>query len=210
MYRPAFFREDRLDVMHALIRKHTLATLVTAGSNGLMANHIPFLLDATPSGNGTLRAHLARANDQLVDLREGTETLVIFQGPDSYVSPSWYASKAEHHQVVPTWNYATVHCWGTPRVHDDATWLREQIGALTATHEQNRAEPWAVTDAPEPFVASQIKAIVGLEIPISRIEGKWKVSQNRPEKDRAGVVEGLRALGDDVMADLVTDRGLRK
>jgi transcriptional regulator len=207
MYRPPLFREDRIEVLHALIRAHPLGTLVTAGAGGLMANHIPCLIDAGTGGNGTLRAHLARANDQLVALREGAEMLVIFQGPQAYVSPSWYASKAEHHKVVPTWNYATVHAWGTPIVHDDAAWLRDQIGALTASQERRRAAPWAVEDAPEDFVASQIAAIVGVEIPILRIEGKWKVSQTRPEQDRRGVAEGLRALGDVAMAQLVTERG---
>jgi transcriptional regulator len=207
MYRPPLFREDRIEVLHALIRAHPLGTLVTAGAGGLMANHIPFLVDTTETGNGTLRAHLARANDQLVALREGAEALVVFQGPQAYVSPSWYASKAEHHKVVPTWNYAMVHAWGTPIVHDEPAWLRDQIGALTASQERRRAAPWAVEDAPEDFVASQIKAIVGVEIPILRIEGKWKVSQNRPEADQSGVVEGLREIGDEAMAQLVIERG---
>jgi transcriptional regulator len=207
MYRPALFREDRREVLHALIRNHPLATLVTAGPHGLMANHIPFLLDPSEAGNGVLRAHLARANDQLAELRAGAEALVIFHGPDSYITPSWYASKAEHGKVVPTWNYATVHAWGTPVVHDDPAWLRGQIGALTASQEQLRDAPWAVEDAPEEFIAGQIKAIVGVEIPIARIEGKWKVSQNRPEPDRRGVVAGLSQDGDDVMAGLVAERG---
>ncbi|MDR3469200.1 MAG: FMN-binding negative transcriptional regulator [Xanthobacteraceae bacterium] len=207
MYRPALFREDRPKVLQALIRNHPLATLVTAGPRGLMANHIPFLLEATDAGNGILRAHLARANDQLAELHAGTEALVIFQGPDSYVTPSWYASKVEHGKVVPTWNYATVHAWGTPIVHDDPVWLRDQIGALTVSQEQRRAAPWAVEDAPEEFVAAQIRAIVGVEIPIARIEGKWKVSQNRPEQDRRSVVAGLSQDGDDVMAGLVAERG---
>jgi transcriptional regulator len=207
MYRPPAFREDRLDVLHALIRAHPLGTLVTAGPHGLMANHIPFLVDADATGNGTLRAHLARANDQLAALRDGAETMVIFQGPDAYVTPSWYASKVEHQKVVPTWNYATVHAWGTPIVHDEAPWLRQQIGALTASQEARREHPWAVEDAPADFVAAQIRAIVGVEIPIARIEGKWKVSQNRPEADQRGVAAGLRELGDEAMAQLVTDRG---
>jgi transcriptional regulator len=207
MYRPAAFREDRLEVMHALIREHALGTLVTAGPQGLQANHIPCLIDPAASRNGTLLAHLARANEQLVALRDGAETLVIFQGPASYVTPSWYASKAEHHKVVPTYNYVTVHAWGTPRVHDDAVWIRDQIGRLTAAHEQSRVTPWAVEDAPEDFIAAQMRAIVGVEIPIARIEGKWKVSQNRPAADREGVAAGLREIGDTAMAELVTARG---
>ena len=209
MYRPPLFREDRLDVLHTAISHHPLATLVTAGANGLMANHIPFLINPAGSANGVLRAHLARANDQLVDLRAGAEALVIFQGPETYITPSWYASKAEHGKVVPTWNYVAVHAWGTPTVFDDPAWLRQQIGDLTAKQESSREQPWAVSDAPDDFVASQIKGIVGLEIPIARIEGKWKVSQNRPQADRNSVVDGLRELGPEAaaMAQQVIERG---
>ena len=209
MYRPPLFREDRLDVLHAAISHHPLATLVTAGAHGLMANHIPFLINPAGSANGVLRAHLARANDQLVDLRAGAEALVIFQGAESYVTPSWYASKAEHGKVVPTWNYVAVHAWGTPTVFDDPAWLRQQIGDLTAKQESPRTQPWSVSDAPDDFVASQVKGIVGLEIPIARIEGKWKVSQNRPQADREGVADGLRELGPEAaaMAQIVIERG---
>lgn len=199
MYRPPAFREDRLDVLHGAIRAHPLATLATIGPEGLTANHIPFLIEE--GGDfGVLRAHLARANGQLEALRAGAEALVIFQGPQAYVSPSWYATKAQSHKVVPTWNYVAVHCWGRPRVIDDAGWIRGQIGRLTLSQEQGRAEPWTVEDAPADFVAAQIKGIVGLEIPIARIEGKWKASQNRTDADRAGVAA---ALDDHPMADLV-------
>jgi transcriptional regulator len=199
MYRPHHFREDRIEVLHAAIRAHPLATLVTAGPAGLQANHIPFLIE--DGGRfGVLRAHLARANEQLAALREGADTLVVFQGPQAYVSPSWYATKAETHKVVPTWNYVAVHCWGAPRVIDDAGWLRGLIGRLTEAQEQRRAEPWAVEDAPEDFIAAQIKGIAGLEIPIDRLEGKWKASQNRSDADRAGVAAGL---GEHAMAGLV-------
>ncbi len=206
MYQPPAFREDRLDVQHDLIRAHPLGLLITAGPGGLVANPIPFLVAAAPPF-GVLRAHLARANPQLDDLRAGAACLVVFQGPQHYVTPSWYASKAEHGRVVPTWNYATVHAWGTPLVHDEAPWLRRQIEDLTDRSEQARAQPWAVDDAPADFVAGQIKGIVGLEIPIARIEGKWKVSQNRPPADRAGVVAGLQAQGAIDMAGLVAGRG---
>lgn len=199
MYRPHPFREDRPDVLHALIRAHPLGTLVTAGADGLTANHIPFLIEADGE-LGVLRAHLARANGQLEALRAGAPALVIFQGPEAYVSPSWYATKAQSHKVVPTWNYVAVHCWGRPRVIDDPAWLRAQIGRLTASQEAGRAEPWAVEDAPEDYIAAQIRGIAGLEIPIDRIEGKWKASQNRSEADRAGVAAGL---GDHPMAGLV-------
>jgi len=208
VYRPPAFREDRLDVLHALIRANPLAMLVTAGEGGLMANPIPFLIDPEGAEKGLLRAHLAKANDQIAALRSGTEALVLFQGPEAYVTPSWYPSKQEHGKVVPTWNYVTVHAWGTPRVIDDPDWLRGQIGALTAAQEAQRSHPWAVGDAPADFIGAQIKGIVGLEIPVERIEGKWKVSQNRPAADRHGVIDGLRAGRPEqaLMADLVAER----
>jgi transcriptional regulator len=207
MYQPPAFREDRPDVMHALIRAHPLGLLITA-TPGLEANLIPFLVDPEPSPNGTLRGHLARANQQWRALAEGAECLVVFQGPQAYVTPSWYATKRETGKVVPTWNYATVHAWGRPSVFEDPAWLHRQVTAQTESREASRAAPWAVSDAPEAFVASQLKGIVGLEIPISRLEGKWKVSQNRPEADRAGVVEGLRGTegADPDMAALVAER----
>jgi transcriptional regulator len=207
MYQPPHFREDRLEVQHELIRRHPLGLLVTAGAGGLMANPIPFLIYPDESDLGTLRAHVARGNPQWRELGAVGECLVVFQGPHSYVSPSWYATKQETGKVVPTWNYVTVHAWGRPRVVEDAGWLRRQLDDLTASQENRRAPPWAVGDAPEPFIASQIKGIVGIEIPVARIEGKWKVSQNRPASDRAGVESGLAGEGDDAMAALVRERG---
>lgn len=192
MYQPPHFREDRLDVQHRLIITHSLGLLVTAGPGGLQANNIPFLVDPAASERGTLRAHLARANPQLAELAAVNECLVVFQGPQRYISPSLYPTKQETGKVVPTWNYITVHAWGTPRVIDDAGWIHQQVDDLTRHKEDTRAKPWQVADAPEPFVAAQLKGIVGLEIPIARIEGKWKVSQNRPAIDQAGVVAGLR------------------
>ena len=205
MYRPALFREDRLDVLHGLIQAHPFAQLVTAGRQGLQANPLPMLIDPQASPNGTLRGHLARGNDQVAALRKAKRALVIFQGPQAYVSPAWYLSKAEHGKVVPTWNYVAVHAWGAPRIIDDPAWLRRLVGDLTERHECGRPNPWSVSDAPEDFIAAQFKAIVGIEIPIDRIEGKWKVSQNRSEPDRRGVAEGLRAEGDETMADLVEE-----
>jgi transcriptional regulator len=209
MYQPALFREDRLEVQHDLIRQHPLGLLITAGPSGLLANPMPFLIDPGASARGTLRAHLARANDQWKDLRETGECLVVFQGPQEYVTPSWYATKAETGKVVPTWNYATVHAWGRAEVIEDPDWLRQQIEELTQSRESARTVPWAVSDAPEAFIAGQIKGIVGMEIPIGRIEGKWKVSQNRPEVDRIGVFQGLQAEGGAAleMAALVAERG---
>jgi len=208
MYQPPHFREDRLAVQHALIREHPLGLLVTAGPGGLQANSIPFLIDAG-SERGTLRAHLARANPQWHELSAVDECLVVFQGPQTYISPSLYPTKQEHGKVVPTWNYITVHAWGRPHVIDDAAWLRRQVEDLTAHNEASRAAPWLVSDAPEDYLAAQLKGIVGIEIPIARIEGKWKVSQNRPAIDRAGVVAGLRGGSSDaeMIAAAVEERG---
>ena len=210
MYQPPHFREDRLDVQHALIGAHPFGLLVTTGSTGLLANPVPFMLDASASPLGTLKAHLARANAQWRDFDPGQEALVVFQGAEAYITPSWYKAKREHGKVVPTWNYAMVQAYGRMRIMDDPDWLLRQISALTALQESARPEPWAVSDAPAPFVAAQIKGIVGIEIEISRIEGKWKVSQNRSEADRRGVSEGLRQAEDDAsreMAELVEARG---
>ena len=206
MYQPPAFREERLETLHALIRAHPLATLVTAGPGGLIANLVPFIL-ADTGDKGTLRAHVARANDQVDALKSGAETLVLFHGPEAYITPSWYVSKKEHGRVVPTWNYAVVQVRGTPRVIDDTAWLRAQIGALTSSQENQRPEPWKVADAPEAFIEGQIKAIIGIEIPILTIEGKWKVSQNRSTADRQGVYEGLLAEGiNEPMAKLVAEK----
>jgi transcriptional regulator len=207
MYQPPAFREDRIEVQHALIRAHPLGLLITAGPGGLMANAMPFLVYPEGSGRGTLRAHVSRGNPQWRELAAVEESLVVFQGRQKYITPSWYATKRETGKVVPTWNYITVHAWGRPQAISDAAWLRRQIDDLTSQQEGGLPDPWKVTDAPEDFVAAQIKGIVGIEIPIGRIEGKWKVSQNRTEVDRAGVVAGLREQGEATMADLVAERG---
>jgi transcriptional regulator len=211
MYQPPHFREDRLDVQHRLILTHPLGLLISAGAGGLQANHLPFLIDAASSERGTLRVHLARANPQIAELANVTECLVVFQGPQQYISPSLYPTKQETGKVVPTWNYITVHAWGRPQVMDDAAWLRKQIDDLTRHNEGPRAAPWQVSDAPEAYVTAQVKGIVGVEIPIARIEGKWKVSQNRPAIDQAGVVAGLQSEGGDaaIMASAVLERSRR-
>ena len=203
MYQPQHFREDDPGVQHALIRAHPLGLLVTVGSSGLEANHIPFVLDPSAA---VLQGHLARPNPQWQGCDPVTEALVVFQGPEAYITPSWYAVKAETGKVVPTWNYAVVQVHGRLRVIEDRDWLRAQIEALTRSQEDRREHGWQVTDAPASYVEAQIKGIVGIEIAIARIEGKWKVSQNRPERDRTGVVAGLREGGDEArqaMADLV-------
>lgn len=207
MYQPVHFREDRIEVQHALIRAHPLGMLITAGPGGLIANPIPFVIDAEASEHGTLRCHVARANPQWREFPSIDECLVVFQGPQDYVTPSWYATKRETGKVVPTWNYVTVHAWGRPQAIDDAAWLRKNVENLTRMNEKALPAPWMVDDAPADYVASQLRAIIGVEIPISRIEGKWKVSQNRPEADRAGVVTGLRERGSETMSDLVAERG---
>jgi transcriptional regulator len=206
MYRPSAFREDRPDILYEAIRTHPLGTLVTYGTSGLMADVVPFTL-RHEARSAVLRAHLAKANEQVVHLREGSPALVIFQGPQAYVSPSWYATKREHGRVVPTWNYVIVQARGRPVMIEGQDWLREQIDELTTIHERGRAEPWSLDDAPADFIAGQMKGIIGLEIPIDRVEGKWKVSQNQPVPNRMGVERGLRADSRIDMADEVAIRG---
>jgi transcriptional regulator len=205
MYQPPHFREERLEVQHELIRTHPLGMLVTLGGAGLMANPLPFCLDASASPLGTLKAHLSRANAQWRDFDPTREALVIFQGVEAYVTPSWYETKRQTGKVVPTWNYAVVQAYGTLKIVEDPAWLMRQITEMTMGQESGRSEPWSVEDAPASFVAAQLKGIVGVEIEIARIEGKWKVSQNRPEADRRGVARGLRQSDDAAqrMADLV-------
>jgi len=178
--------------------------LVTLNGAGLQANSVPFILDADPAGGpGLLRAHVARANPLWRETRGDVEALVVFQGPQAYISPGWYASKAEHGKVVPTWNYVMVQARGTLRAVDDADWLRAFVTRLTTKHEAVQAQPWAVTDAPADYIDTMLRAIVGIEIPLTALTGKWKVSQNRPAADRAGVVAGLNAMGQPQSAKLV-------
>ena len=211
MYIPPTFREDRIEALHALIRQHPLGLLTSAGASGLAATPLPFLVYPAEGPHGTLRAHLARANPHWRELQGGAECLVVFMGPQGYVTPSWYPSKRETQKVVPTWNYVCVQAWGKPRIVEDPAWLRRQIDDLTRARESARPEPWMVDDAPEDYLAAQMKAIVGIEIPIARIEGKWKLSQNRPAADRAGVVAGLGDPEDPDknvgMAQLMAERG---
>jgi len=193
MYIPASFKESRIELLHDLIVKHPLGLLVTHGDSGLEASPIPFLLYANEGEHGMLRAHLAKANPHWGLLSEHDECLVVFQGPDGYVTPSWYPSKAETHKAVPTWNYATVQVRGTASVIEDAAWLRRQLDDMTKLHEKLRPQPWSVGEAPADYIANQMKAIIGIEIPISRIDGKWKMSQNKDDADRDGVIAGMRS-----------------
>lgn len=206
MYIPQSFKEDRLDVLHGLILSNPLGLLVSNGENGPHATSIPFHLIDSGSPYGTLQAHLARANPHWQTI-DSQSVLVVFQGPDAYISPKWYPSKAEHGMVVPTWNYAMVQARGVARVIDDPSWLRRQIEVLTNHQEASSADPWKVSDAPSEYIDSQLKAIIGIEIEISELEGKWKVSQNRAINDRHGVVENLRAHGKTEMSELVSEYG---
>jgi transcriptional regulator len=208
MYVPAHFEETRLEVLHDLVRNHPLATLVTLDRAGLNANHIPMELDPEPHSLGTLRGHVSRANPMWRDFSSDVEALAIFQGPEIYITPSWYQTKQESGKVVPTWNYAVVHAYGPLRIVEDPGWLRALVGRLTDRHEAERAEPWEVADAPNEYIEGQLRGIVGIEIPVERLIGKWKVSQNRPEVDRQGVSRGLQELrkpGAACMADLVDE-----
>ena len=195
MYLPKHFEETRVPVLHGLIGAHPLGALIAMTSAGLDANHIPFEVDPDPVPFGTLRGHIARANPLWRDVSRDVEALAIFQGPGTYVSPAWYPTKQETAKVVPTWNYAVVHAYGTLRFIDDRDWLRAFVSKLTDRHEAPRPEPWKVTDAPSDYIETQLGAIIGLEIPITRLVGKWKVSQNRPAQDRAGAAEGLLREG---------------
>jgi len=206
MYLPKHFEETRVATLHELIRAHPLGALVTFDAGRIEANHIPFEIDPDPAPFGTLHGHVARANPAWRGLSPAVDALVIFQGPEAYVSPSWYPSKQESGKVVPTWNYAVVHAYGPVRAVDDAVWLRAFVEKLTDRHEAGRAARWKVTDSPADYVDKMVTAIVGIELPIARLLGKWKVSQNRPAPDREGVVAGLHEQGSDVakaMAELV-------
>jgi transcriptional regulator len=196
MYLPAHFEETRPDVLAGLLREHPLATLVTLGSEGLTANHIPLEYDPEPAPYGTLRGHVARANPVWRDFAADLGVLAIFQGPQAYVTPNWYPTRAETGKVVPTFNYMVVHAQGPLQIVDDPAWVRVLVQRLTDHFEATETKPWRIEDAPADFIEGQLRAIVGIEIPIRKLTGKWKVSQNRPPVDRAGVIQGLRSRED--------------
>ncbi|HET7456356.1 MAG TPA: FMN-binding negative transcriptional regulator [Gemmatimonadaceae bacterium] len=209
MYVPASNAEHRPEVVLDFIEAHPFGALVTASTDGLFATHLPLVLDRGRGPHGTLEGHVARANPHHRQTLATDEALVIFTGPDAYVTPAWYAAKREHGKVVPTWNYVAVHAYGTLRFTDDPSFLRRHLDALTAQSEAGRAEPWAVSDAPADFVSQLAKAIVGFELTITRLEGKWKMSQNRSAADIDGVVRGLAASpapGDRAVAEIVDAR----
>lgn len=198
MYVPPAFREDDPSTLRQIMREARLSTLVTATPEGLVATPLPLILDESEGEHGVLYGHLAKANPQW-KLPVTGEALAIFSGPDAYVTPSWYAAKQEHGKVVPTWNYVAVHAYGHAEFFADEDRLLEAVTRLTNLYEHPRDQPWAVTDAPEPFIKSQLKGIVGFRLPITRLEGKRKMSQNRSAEDREGVAEGL--MSSDRMTD---------
>lgn len=202
MYEPSHFKQTDKAALHQVMRANPLAQLVTAGVGGLIANPVPFILHADEGECGVLRAHLARPNGQWREMEAGAEALVIFQGRDAYVTPSWYASKKEHGKVVPTWNYVVVQARGTARVIQDGAWLLRHVATISDAHEDGREHPWAVTDAPPGYVEAMARGIVGIEIEIRTLSGKFKLSQNRPEADRVGVVEGLAREPSPSAADI--------
>jgi transcriptional regulator len=196
LYLPAYFNETRPEVMHALMRAHPLCTLVTQCESGLVGNHVPVQTLDEPAPLGCIRGHIARANPLWWDYRAETQALAIFQGPQVYISPSFYPSKAKTGEVVPTWNYTVVHASGTLRFIQDTGWLRDFVAGLTATHEAPRSPPWKIDDAPPPYIDKMLTLIVGFEFSIATLSGKWKVSQNRSQADQKGVISNLRNAHD--------------
>lgn len=210
MYIPPAFREDRPEVLHAWIRAHPLGTLVTIGDQGLEANQIPWWLEVAETGKLRLLGHVARANPLGQSSATQPEVLVVFQGPAQYISPGWYPTKQEHGRVVPTWNYVVVHAHGRVVFHEDPSWIRAQLERLTDQMEANQPRPWSVGDAPPEYIAALLKSVVGVEILVDRLQGKWKVSQNQPEINRAGVIRALSKMPNSAaqeMARLVGEAG---
>ncbi|ALG69508.1 FMN-binding negative transcriptional regulator [Beggiatoa leptomitoformis] len=208
MYIPKQFEINDVAVMQQLMRDYPLATLISRTAEFINANHIPLMLLSEPPPLGCLQGHIARANPLLQQLLDNPEVLVIFQGAQSYISPSWHPSKQEKHQVVPTWNYTAVHAYGCVRVKDDSQWLKNHLAAMTTQHETAFPNPWKLADAPLEYLAKMLNAIVGIEIHLTKLQGKWKVSQNRTPEDQQGVIEGLQEVGNQEMAALVKQFGV--
>jgi transcriptional regulator len=209
MYIPNHNEETRTEVLDRLMRSQPLAALVTMGDSGLFATHLPLVLHREDNQNAVLRGHLARANRQWKEFSREIDSLAIFSGPQHYITPSWYPEKAETGKVVPTWNYAVVHAYGRLSIIEDPEWLLTHLNSLTDTHEAAQPSPWSVSHAPADFITNIARGIVGLEMRIDRLEGKWKVSQNQTEQTRASVAEGLKALGTEdsfAMSELVRGR----
>ncbi|HUF73218.1 MAG TPA: FMN-binding negative transcriptional regulator [Gammaproteobacteria bacterium] len=209
MYLKPLFEETEIERLHELAKAHPLATFVTLMESEIVVNHMPVLISADGGKYGTLRGHIPRENPLWRALDGTGEAVTVFQGPEAYISPSWYPSKRVHGKVVPTWNYVVVHARGMPTAVDDADWIRNHLNELTDEHESREPQPWSVSDAPKEFVDQMIGHVVGIEMPIASIVGKWKLSQNRPVEDQHGVVAGLRARGDEASLEigrLIADR----
>jgi len=202
MYVPDYYREDDTAVMHALMRQAPFATLVTTTNDGLMGTHLPTVLQSAPAPFGTIEAHIARPNSQWKTYRPDEDALLIFAGPNHYVRPAWYPSKTLEGKAVPTWNYAAVHAYGRVEIIKDQIWLKQHVAELTQQQERTSKEPWAISDAPEDYIQMMLRGIVGIRMVITRLDGKWKMSQNRSNDDRAGVVNGL-TTEDDANASAV-------
>ncbi|WP_428488783.1 FMN-binding negative transcriptional regulator [Rhodopila sp.] len=203
MYIPAHFAESRVDLLHGAIRRNGFATVISMTADGLVASHAPLMLDPDPAPYGTLIGHLAKANPHARAADPSVQTLAVFRGPDGYITPSYYAAKQEHGKVVPTWNYAAIHAYGRLEVFDDPDRLLAVVTRLTDLHEAKRAQPWAVADAPADFVQGMLRGIIGIALPIARLEGKVKMSQNRPAADQRGTIDGLRLDGEPALAEAV-------
>lgn len=210
MYIPAHFNESRTEVIYDLIEKNSLGTLITHGKSGLDANHIPFELNTTQGQHGVLHCHVARANPVWQDIATGDEVLVVFRAADAYISPQWYPSKQEFHKQVPSWNYLVAHAYGRVTVHDDERYVRGNVARLTRTHEASQPVPWKMTDGPKDYIDTMLKAIVGLEIEITRLVGKAKLSQNKEVRDIRTAGEALKTQGDDVIGDAMLAAAVAK
>lgn len=210
MYIPAHFDEPRAEALHGLIQHNPLGTLVTSGPQGLDANHIPFELKVDDSGRETLLAHVARANPVWQEVANGDEVLVVFQAGDAYISPSWYPSKHEAHKQVPTWNYRVVHAHGRITIHDDERYVRGVVARLTRTHEAAEPQPWKMTDSPADYIDAMLKAIVGIEIDVTRLVGKFKLGQNKDERDIRGAGDALVGKGESEIGEaMLTEAALK-
>ncbi|MDD9905481.1 MAG: FMN-binding negative transcriptional regulator [Rhodospirillaceae bacterium] len=208
MYVPEKFRVDDIDVLHNTMRQIGAAAVVGKGPDGIVATHVPIELDTEAGAKGVIRCHFARPNPHAEAIAAGAELLLIFQGPQGYVTPSWYPSKHRTGKAVPTWNYIAIHAYGTAKTVDDPDWLKAHLAALTDHFESPYAVPWKLEDAPDGFIDGMCRAIVGIEVEVTRLEGKWKLNQNKAATDAFGVVNGLRAEGGDAnnaMADLVLE-----
>ncbi|NCT84102.1 MAG: FMN-binding negative transcriptional regulator [Comamonadaceae bacterium] len=205
MYLPKQFAEPRIEELHRIVRENSLGTLVTNTAGGLEANHLPFLLDGDAAGAATLTAHVARANSVWKDVRDGDEVLVVFRGVNGYISPSWYPGKKETHRRVPTWNYEVVHAHGAIHIRDDEKFIRGVVARLTRQYEADQAEPWKMGDAPPDYITEELKHIVGIEVRLSRLEGKRKLNQHHQPQDREGAIRGLEARGNQGLAQAMKD-----